>query len=398
MQNSKCKEIVPADRVQTVSEYFFSKKLREVAALRAQGMDIISLGIGGPDRPPHAKVVERLCEESRRDDTHSYQSYVGIPELRKAFAEWYERSYGVQLNPESEIQPLIGSKEGILHTTLAFVNKGDGVLVPNPGYPTYTSVSRLAEAEIFTYDLCEESGWQPDFEALERLPLERIKLMWVNYPNMPTGARATKETMQRLVDFGRRHGIVICNDNPYSFILNEQPESLLAIEGAKDVCIEMNSLSKSHNMAGWRVGMLAAKPEFVLWILRVKSNIDSGMFRPLQLAAVEALGCDDEWYVALNAEYAERRKIAEQIMEAVGCSYDPNQVGLFLWGRIPEQMQDGVQLADMLLYELGIFVTPGMVFGSNGDRYIRISLCATQERMREALERVTSKDFRTNTK
>ena len=398
MQNSKCKEIVPADRVQTVSEYFFSKKLREVAALRAQGMDIISLGIGGPDRPPHAKVVERLCEESRRDDTHSYQSYVGIPELRKAFAEWYERSYGVQLNPESEIQPLIGSKEGILHTTLAFVNKGDGVLVPNPGYPTYTSVSRLAEAEIFTYDLCEESGWQPDFEALERLPLERIKLMWVNYPNMPTGARATKETMQRLVDFGRRHGIVICNDNPYSFILNEQPESLLAIEGAKDVCIEMNSLSKSHNMAGWRVGMLAAKPEFVQWILRVKSNIDSGMFRPLQLAAVEALGCDDEWYVALNAEYAERRKIAEQIMEAVGCSYDPNQVGLFLWGRIPEQMQDGVQLADMLLYELGIFVTPCMVFGSNGDRYIRISLCATQERMREALERVTSKDFRTNTK
>ena len=398
MQNSKCKEIVPADRVQTVSEYFFSKKLREVAALRAQGLDIISLGIGGPDRPPHAKVVERLCEESRRDDTHSYQSYVGIPELRKAFAEWYERSYGVQLNPESEIQPLIGSKEGILHTTLAFVNKGDGVLVPNPGYPTYTSVSRLAEAEIFTYDLCEESGWQPDFEALERLPLERIKLMWVNYPNMPTGARATKETMQRLVDFGRRHGIVICNDNPYSFILNEKPESLLAIEGAKDVCIEMNSLSKSHNMAGWRVGMLAAKPEFVQWILRVKSNIDSGMFRPLQLAAVEALGCDDEWYVALNAEYAERRKIAEQIMEAVGCSYDPNQVGLFLWGRIPEQMQDGVQLADMLLYELGIFVTPGMVFGSNGDRYIRISLCATQERMREALERVTSKDFRTNTK
>ena len=398
MQNSKCKEIVPADRVQTVSEYFFSKKLREVAALRAQGMDVISLGIGGPDRPPHAKVVERLCEESRRDDTHSYQSYVGIPELRKAFAEWYERSYGVQLNPESEIQPLIGSKEGILHTTLAFVNKGDGVLVPNPGYPTYTSVSRLAEAEIFTYDLCEESGWQPDFEALERLPLERIKLMWVNYPNMPTGARATKETMQRLVDFGRRHGIVICNDNPYSFILNEQPESLLAIEGAKDVCIEMNSLSKSHNMAGWRVGMLAAKPEFVQWILRVKSNIDSGMFRPLQLAAVEALGCDDEWYVALNAEYAERRKIAEQIMEAVGCSYDPNQVGLFLWGRIPEQMQDGVQLADMLLYELGIFVTPGMVFGSNGDRYIRISLCATQERMREALERVTSKNFTENIK
>ena len=388
MQNSKCKEIVPADRVQTVSEYFFSKKLREVAALRAQGMDIISLGIGGPDRPPHAKVVERLCEESRRDDTHSYQSYVGIPELRKAFAEWYERSYGVQLNPESEIQPLIGSKEGILHTTLAFVNKGDGVLVPNPGYPTYTSVSRLAEAEIFTYDLCEESGWQPDFEALERLPLERIKLMWVNYPNMPTGARATKETMQRLVDFGRRHGIVICNDNPYSFILNEQPESLLAIEGAKDVCIEMNSLSKSHNMAGWRVGMLAAKPEFVQWILRVKSNIDSGMFRPLQLAAVEALGCDDEWYVALNAEYAERRKIAEQIMEAVGCSYDPNQVGLVLWGRIPDRLADVEELTERVLHEARVFIVPGFIFGSNGSRYIRISLCAKNEMLEEALNRI----------
>ena len=397
MQSSKCKEIVPAKRVQNVTEYFFSKKLREVAALRAQGMDIISLGIGGPDRPPHAKVVERLCDESHRADTHSYQPYVGIPELRESFAAWYERSYGVQLDPATEIQPLIGSKEGILHTTLAFVNKGDGVLVPNPGYPTYTSVSNLAQAEIFTYDLCEENGWQPDFEALERLPLERIKLMWVNYPNMPTGARATKETMQRLVDFGRRHGIVICNDNPYSFILNDQPESLLSIEGAKDVCIEMNSLSKSHNMAGWRVGMLASNKQFIEWILRVKSNIDSGMFRPVQLAAVEALGCDDEWYTELNAEYVERRKIAEQIMAAIGCTYDPNQVGLFLWGKVPESIEGGVQVADALLYELGIFVTPGVVFGSNGSKYIRISLCATQERMREALERaISAKDSMMN--
>lgn len=393
MQSSKCKEIIPAERVQCVTEYYFSKKLREVAAIRAKGHDVISLGIGGPDRPPHTKVVERLCEQSRRPDTHSYQPYVGIPELRNAFAEWYERHYGVRLDPTTEIQPLIGSKEGILHTTLAFVNKGDGVLVPNPGYPTYSSVSRLAEAEIFTYDLCEENGWQPDFEALEQLPLERIKLMWVNYPNMPTGARATAETMHRLIDFGRRHGIVICNDNPYSFILNDKPESLLSIEGAKEVCVEMNSLSKSHNMAGWRVGMLASNSRFVEWILRVKSNIDSGMFRPLQLAAVEALGCEDEWYTELNAEYASRRVIAEQIMEALGCSYDPEQMGLFLWGRIPEKMRDAEQLADLLLYEANIFVTPGMVFGSNGNRYIRISLCATQERMAEALQRIKAESI-----
>ena len=393
MRSSKCKEIKPAERVQSVSEYYFSKKLREVADLRAKGYDVISLGIGGPDRPPQARVVERLCEESRRDDTHSYQPYVGIPELRKAFAEWYATSYGVELDPATEIQPLIGSKEGILHTTLAFVNKGDGVLVPNPGYPTYSSVSRLAEAEIFTYDLTEENGWQPDFEALERLPLERIKLMWVNYPNMPTGARATRETMRRLVDFGHRHGIVICNDNPYSFILNDQPESLLSVEGAKEVCVEMNSLSKSHNMAGWRVGMLASNPKFVEWILRVKSNIDSGMFRPVQLAAVEALGADGEWYAELNAEYAERRKIAEQILEALNCSYDPNQVGLFLWGRIPAKMRDGEQLADLLLYDAQVFVTPGKVFGSNGVRYVRISLCAKRERMQEALQRVKSESI-----
>ena len=388
MQSSKCKKIEPAQRVQGVSEYYFSRKLREVALLREKGRDVISLGIGGPDRPPHAKVVETLCEQSRRTDTHSYQPYVGIPELRKAFSEWYATSYGVSLDPATEIQPLIGSKEGILHTTLAFVNKGDGVLVPNPGYPTYSSVSRLAEAEIFTYDLLEENGWQPDFEALEKLPLERIKLMWVNYPNMPTGARATAETMRRLVDFGRRHGIVICNDNPYSFILNDQPESLLSIEGAKEICIEMNSLSKSHNMAGWRVGLLASNPEFIEWILRVKSNIDSGMFRPVQLAAVEALSADEEWYSELNSEYAERRKIAEQIMTALCCTYDPDQVGLFLWGRIPEEMRDAEQLSDLLLYDANIFLTPGMVFGSNGNRYIRISLCATRERMEEALQRV----------
>lgn len=387
MSNTKC-SVEPAHRVQGVSEYYFSKKLREVAALRAAGRDIISLGIGGPDRPPHEAVIDVLCRESRRPDTHSYQPYVGIPELRKAFAEWYGRHYGVELDPVKEIQPLMGSKEGILHISLAFLNKGDGVLVPNPGYPTYTSVSRLAEAEIFTYDLDAANGWQPDFEALERLPLDRIKLMWVNYPNMPTGARATRETYERLVDFGRRHNIVICNDNPYSFILNDSPESILSVDGAKEICIELNSLSKSHNMAGWRVGMLASNSRFVEWVLRVKSNIDSGMFRPLQLAAAEALAADDGWYAEVNRVYADRRRVAERIMDELGCVYDPSQVGLFLWGRVPASAVDAAHMADKLLYEADVFVTPGFVFGSNGNDYIRISLCATRERMEEALERI----------
>ena len=387
MSNTKC-SVEPAHRVQDVSEYYFSKKLREVAALRAAGRDIISLGIGGPDRPPHEAVIDVLCRESRRPDTHSYQPYVGIPELRKAFAEWYGRHYGVELDPATEIQPLMGSKEGILHISLAFLNKGDGVLVPNPGYPTYTSVSRLAEAEIFTYALDAAHGGQPAFEALERLPLDRIKLMWVNYPNMPTGARATRETYERLVDFGRRHNIVICNDNPYSFILNDSPESILSVDGAKEICIELNSLSKSHNMAGWRVGMLASNSRFVEWVLRVKSNIDSGMFRPLQLAAAEALAADDGWYAEVNRVYADRRRVAERIMDELGCVYDHSQVGLFLWGRVPASAVDAAHMADKLLYEADVFVTPGFVFGSNGNDYIRISLCATRERMEEALERI----------
>ena len=387
MSNTKC-SVEPAHRVQGVSEYYFSKKLREVAALRAAGRDIISLGIGGPDRPPHEAVIDVLCRESRRPDTHSYQPYVGIPELRRAFAEWYGRHYGVELDPATEIQPLMGSKEGILHISLAFLNKGDGVLVPNPGYPTYTSVSRLAEAEIFTYDLDAAQGWQPDFEALERLPLDRIKLMWVNYPNMPTGARATRETYERLVDFGRRHNIVICNDNPYSFILNDSPESILSVDGAKEICIELNSLSKSHNMAGWRVGMLASNSRFGEGVLRVKSNIDSGMFRPLQLAAAEALAADDGWYAEVNRVYADRRRVAERIMDELGCVYDPSQVGLFLWGRVPASAVDAAHMADKLLYEADVFVTPGFVFGSNGNDYLRISLCATRERMEEALERI----------
>lgn len=384
----KASRIEPAQRVSMVKEYYFSKKLKEVARLNAEGRDIISLGIGGPDRPPHAHVVDTLCEYAHRSDTHGYQPYVGPVELRQAYADWYRRWYGVELNPANEIQPLIGSKEGILHITLAFVNPGDGVLVPNPGYPTYTSVSRLAGAEIFTYNLKEENAWYPDFDELESMPLDRIKLMWVNYPNMPTGAPATHELYEKIVDFGRRHNILIVNDNPYSFILNDNPISMLSVEGAKGVVIEMNSLSKSHNMAGWRMAMLASNAQFVEWVLKVKSNIDSGQFRPAMLAAVEALKCDSDWFDELNAVYARRRRVAERIMDALGCTFDPRQRGLFLWGKIPDAAESSEKFADNILYNARVFITPGFIFGSNGERFIRISLCATEEKMEEALTRI----------
>ena len=380
--------ITPARRVQQVQEYYFSRKLKEIAEMNAKGADIISLGVGGPDRPPHQDVIDTLCQETQKENAHGYQSYVGLPELRTAFSQWYKTYYNVDLNPSNEIQPLIGSKEGILHTTLAFINPGDGVLLPNPGYPTYTSVSRLAEAELFTYDLIEENNWEPDFEALEQLPLEKIKLMWVNYPHMPTGKRATIELFQKLIDFGRKHNIVIVNDNPYSFILNDNPISILNIEGAKYIAIEMNSLSKSHNMPGWRIGMLASNPTFIQWILKVKSNIDSGQFRPLMLAAVEALRQNKEWYEILNAIYAKRRLIAEEIMTALGCHFDSKQSGLFLWGKIPDTADSSEQLADNILYNAHVFITPGFIFGSNGERYIRISLCAKEDKMLEALKRI----------
>lgn len=380
--------ITPARRVQQVQEYYFSRKLKEIAEMNAKGADIISLGVGGPDRPPHQDVIDTLCQETQKENAHGYQSYVGLPELRTAFSQWYKTYYNVDLNPSNEIQPLIGSKEGILHTTLAFINPGDGVLLPNPGYPTYTSVSRLAEAELFTYDLIEENNWEPDFEALEQLPLEKIKLMWVNYPHMPTGKRATIELFQKLIDFGRKHNIVIVNDNPYSFILNDNPISILNIERAKDIAIEMNSLSKSHNMPGWRIGMLASNPTFIQWILKVKSNIDSGQFRPMMLAAVEALKQDKEWYKNLNAIYAKRRLIAEEIMTALGCHFDSKQSGLFLWGKIPDTADSSEQLADNILYNAHVFITPGFIFGSNGERYIRISLCAKEDKMLEALKRI----------
>lgn len=384
----KCKEIRPADRVGTIKEYYFSRKLKEVADLNAGGADIISLGIGGPDRAPSADVIETLCKEARVEANHSYQPFTGLPELRKAYAGWYGREYGVTLDPDREIQPLIGSKEGILHVSLTFLNPGDGVLVPNPGYITYTSASRLAEAEVFYYDLTQENGWMPDFDALEKLPLERIKLMWINYPHMPTGAPASVELFEKVVDFGRRHGIVIAHDNPYSFILNDNPVSLLQVSGAKEIALELNSLSKSHNMAGWRMGMIASNPEFIGWFVKVKSNVDSGQFKPAMLAAVKALAAPKEWYREINAVYARRRKVAEEIMTALGCSFDRSQRGLFLWGRIPDTAGSGEALADRVLYEAGVFITPGFVFGSNGDRYIRISLCAALDRMQEALSRI----------
>ncbi|MBQ1987028.1 MAG: aminotransferase class I/II-fold pyridoxal phosphate-dependent enzyme [Muribaculaceae bacterium] len=380
--------ISPAHRVQQVKEYYFSKKLKEIAELNAKGANIISLGIGGPDRPPHEDVITALCEDASRSDSHGYQPYVGLPELRNAFANWYKNNYNVELDPATEIQPLIGSKEGILHTTLAFINPGDGVLLPNPGYPTYTSVSRLAEAELYTYDLTEENNWEPDFEALEKLPLEKIKLMWVNYPHMPTGRKASINLFKKLIDFGRKHNIVIVNDNPYSFILNDQPLSILSIEGAKEIAIEMNSLSKSHNMPGWRIGMLASNPTFIQWILKVKSNIDSGQFRPMMKAAVKALEQGKEWYDEVNKTYAKRRLIAEEIMNTLGCHFDKTQSGLFLWGRIPDNEESSEALADRILYNASVFITPGFIFGSNGNRYVRISLCAKEEKMQEALQRI----------
>ena len=381
--------IKPADRLASVNEYYFSRKGKEVARMNAEGMNIISLAIGSPDMPPSPQTIETLCEQARRDDVHGYQPTVGIPELRRAMANFYKKWYDVELDPQTELQPLIGSKEGILHVTLAFVNPGDQVLVPNPGYPTYTSLSRILGAEIVNYDLTPENGWQPDFDALERMDLSRVKLMWTNYPNMPTGANAQMETYQKLVDFAQRHNIIVVNDNPYSFILNREHRSILQIPGAKSCCIEFNSMSKSHNMPGWRVGMLSTNAEFIRWILKVKSNIDSGTFRPLQLAAAKALENDAEWHDEANVQvYARRRALAEEIMRTLNCSFDPNQVGMFLWGRIPDSYQDVEELTEKVLHEARVFITPGFIFGSNGKRYIRISLCAKEDKIAEALERI----------
>ena len=387
-KENKVYNITPANRVGSVQEYYFSRKLKEVAEMNAAGKNVINLGIGSPDLPPSEQTIETLCEHARKPNEHGYQPYVGIPELRKGFADWYKKWYDVDLDPKTEIQPLIGSKEGILHISLAFLNPGDGVLVPNPGYPTYSSVSKLVEARLIPYELKEELGWQPDFEELEKMDLSNVKLMWTNYPNMPTGANATPELYERLVDFARRKNIVIVNDNPYSFILNEKPISILSVPGAKECCIEFNSMSKSHNMPGWRIGMLASNAEFVQWILKVKSNIDSGMFRAMQLAAATALEAEADWYEGNNHNYRGRRHLAGEIMKALGCTYDENQVGMFLWGKIPASCKDVEELTEKVLHEARVFITPGFIFGSNGARYIRISLCCKDAKLAEALERI----------
>ena len=382
--------IQPSQRVQQIKEYYFSTKLKEIASMRSQGIDIISLGIGGPDLPPPSSVTDVMSEAVKDPSNHGYQPHVGLMELREAFARWYAKWYGVEVDPRTEIQPLIGSKEGVTHISLAFLNPGDKVLIPDPGYPSYSSISRMAGAEVITYDLTEEGGWQPDFDAIERLDLSGVKLMWLNYPHMPTGAKARRETFEKAIDFGRRHGIVIVHDNPYSFILNPDPMSILSVPGAKDIAIELNSLSKSHNMPGWRVGVAISNPTFISWILRIKSNIDSGQFKPLMLAAAKALEEGKEWHDGLNKAYSSRRAIAERIMTALGCSFDPSQSGLFLWGRITDPDVSSEQLADRMLAEARVFITPGFIFGHNGDRYIRISLCAPDDKLIEALHRIES--------
>ena len=382
--------IKPASRLDAVQEYYFSRKLKEVARLNAEGQDIISLAIGSPDQPPSPQTIDKLCEVAHDPSAHGYQPTMGTMELRKAMADFYHRWYGVEVDAASEVQPLIGSKEGILHITLAFVNPSDEVLVPNPGYPTYTSLSKILGAKVVNYNLDEDNGWQPDFEELEHRDLSRVKLMWTNYPNMPTGGDARMETYRKLVDFARRHDIVVVNDNPYSFILNEHPLSLLQVEGAKDCCIELNSMSKGYNMPGWRVGMCVSNPQFISWILKIKSNIDSGTFRGLQLAAAEALTTNtEEWHREYNINvYRRRREIAERIMQALDCTYDDSQVGMFLWGKIADKYANAEQLTERVLHEARVFITPGFIFGSNGERYVRISLCAQEDKMQEALRRI----------
>ena len=371
-----------SQRLDGVGEYYFSKKLREIDNMRKEGKTIISLGIGSPDMPPHPSVMARLAEESGKPNTHGYQSYKGAEQLRVAFAEWYGRMFGVELNADSEIMPLIGSKEGIMHIAMTYLNAGDRVLVPNPGYPTYTSAVTLAGGVATPYNLTAESGWLPDFENIDT---QGVKLMIINYPHMPTGAVATLEDLAKIVAFCREHSILLLNDNPYGFIRNPHPVSLLQVEGAKDIAMELNSLSKSHNMAGWRVGMLAASEQRITEVLRFKSNMDSGMFLPLQLAAATALGLGQQWYDSQNEEYYRREELGKAIFDVLGLEYAENQAGLFLWGRLPKG-QNCYDFCDHLLYEKGIFLTPGGIFGSEGESYMRLSLCAPQQVLENVLE------------
>lgn len=382
--------ISPASRMNLVQEYYFSTKLKEIAALQSRGIQVINLGIGSPDLPPSPESVSALSEAAQNPKNHSYQGYIGVAALREAFAAWYQTWYGVTLNPANEILPLLGSKEGIMHIAMTYLEAGDEVLVPNPGYPTYRAASLLAGATVVDYELSEAGGWLPNLETLARRDLSRVKLMWVNYPHMPTGAQATRAFFAELIAFGKAHNILIVNDNPYSFILNEQPLSILSVEGAKDIALELNSLSKSHNMAGWRVGMLAGNAGFVADVLRFKSNMDSGMFLPVQLAAAQALRNPPEWYANLNVVYRERQHKVFGLLNLLGCQFADNQQGLFVWAKIPARYADGYALSDELLQHAHVFITPGGIFGSQGNGYIRVSLCSSSGVFEQAIERIRS--------
>jgi aspartate/methionine/tyrosine aminotransferase len=380
--------VKPADRTNNVQEYYFSQKLAQIDRMRREGSDVINLGIGSPDQPPSENTVSALIAEARKPTSHGYQSYAGIPALRKAFSEWYNKYFHVILNPDNEILLLMGSKEGIMHISMAFVNPGDEVLVPDPGYPTYSSVTYLVGGIVRKYELNEETGWLPDLKSLEQSDLSKVKLMWVNYPHMPTGVKGSIELFEKLVDFSLKHGILLCNDNPYSFILNSEYSSLLAVDGAKETSLELNSLSKSHNMAGWRIGMVAGNSDYIKTVLKVKSNMDSGMFLAMQMAAVEALNNQESWYDSVNSVYTGRRKIVEGIMDLLKCRYNKSQVGLFLWGRIPDDISSCEMYVEDILLKSLVFITPGFIFGKKGERYIRISLCATEEKLIEAKNRI----------
>lgn len=380
--------ISPARRLGIVEEYYFSRKLREIARMRAEGKEVLNLGIGSPDLPPSEAVIEELARQARKPDVHAYQSYNGIPELRRALAAWYAEYFGVELDPEGEILPLMGSKEGILHISMSYLEEGDEVLVPNPGYPAYRAVTHLTGATVREYALEERLKWTTNLDALAASGLEKVKLMWLNYPNMPTGAQADPGFYCDLVDFAKSHRILLVNDNPYTFVLNDLPMSLLSTPGAMDVALELNSLSKAHNMAGWRVGMIAGRKTYLDTVLRFKSNMDSGMFKPLQLAAVRAVQQPPEWYAELNSIYRQRRELVYQLLNALQCSYDPGQVGMFVWARVPAHYADGYALSDEILEKAHVFITPGGIFGSAGAGYIRISLCSDREFYAEALRRV----------
>lgn len=377
-----------AKRLEGIGEYYFSMKLREIEELNRQGKQIINLGIGSPDLPPHPDVIRVLQEESAKANTHAYQSYKGSPVLRNAMSEWYARWYGVELNPETEILPLIGSKEGIMHICMTYLNEGDEALIPNPGYPTYSSAVKLAGGTTRTYELKETNDWHPDFVELEAGDLSRVKLMFVNYPHMPTGKLPDALFFEQLIAFAKRHQLLIIHDNPYSFILNEHPTSLLSIAGSKEVVLELNSLSKSQNMAGWRIGMLCGARERIEEVLRFKSNMDSGMFLPVQLAAAKALSLGQEWYNAVNAVYRNRRVKAFALLDLLGCSYAPDQAGMFVWAKVSPSYQTGYELSDSVLYKSNVFITPGGIFGSAGNGYVRVSLCATEEKMMDSIQRI----------